>query len=243
MTSTFGTSLAHAHAVAEADALPRFPVRTHPQPVLLREVLRAPLHLAHPVALHMFRHGETTHNSRGLISGTLDVALTERGREQARALGGRLAASYDLAICSELSRSRETLELALTAGGVRVHNLFSDFRLNERCLGELEGQPARSLEAYRRGDLGYAPPGGDSYAVVAFRVLAFLIDLAGWVEEHGVRSVALSTHMGAMRALAAVLEEQRDAAAMMARCFDNSHVLVEDWRAVSWPPFLSPGHV
>ncbi|MGH2918142.1 MAG: histidine phosphatase family protein, partial [Solirubrobacteraceae bacterium] len=42
------------------------------------------------IALWLVRHGETTTNTAGLITGTRDAPLTERGRRQARAAGAAL---------------------------------------------------------------------------------------------------------------------------------------------------------
>ncbi|WP_284246686.1 histidine phosphatase family protein, partial [Methylobacterium haplocladii] len=44
-----------------------------------------------PRSLILVRHGESTANAAGAFTGRLDVPLTERGREQARAVGRRLS--------------------------------------------------------------------------------------------------------------------------------------------------------
>ena len=59
----------------------------------------------------VIRHGQTTLNALGLISGDADTELTRTGRLQAVEAGRRLAASgerFDVACSSHLQRSRET---------------------------------------------------------------------------------------------------------------------------------------
>ena len=64
--------------------------------------------------LYLARHGESEGNVRRLFYGITDLALTARGREQARELGSKLA-GIPLARClsSPLSRAAETARLAL----------------------------------------------------------------------------------------------------------------------------------
>ncbi len=59
------------------------------------------------------RHGETTWSRDGLHTSITDLALTERGMEQARALAPRLAGrEFALVLSSPRTRARMTAELA-----------------------------------------------------------------------------------------------------------------------------------
>src|SRR5688572_10822139 len=98
----------------------------------LRSTLSDPLEFNRVVELHLVRHGETVTNAQSLVTGSRDVPLTDLGREQARHIGHHLDRRYDAAFHSTLSRSRDTLHLALQAGGVTVGSIFPDWRLNER---------------------------------------------------------------------------------------------------------------
>ena len=62
------------------------------------------------------RHGETRFNAQHRIQGWCDSPLTERGIEQAHAMGARLrdrGVRIDHAYCSTAERAADTLEIAL----------------------------------------------------------------------------------------------------------------------------------
>jgi 2,3-bisphosphoglycerate-dependent phosphoglycerate mutase len=76
-----------------------------------------------PIIYHitLLRHGESLGNFEGRHQGQADFPLTDRGREQSRALLERWKAEakeFDLAISSPLARARETAEII--AGGLGV---------------------------------------------------------------------------------------------------------------------------
>ncbi len=62
----------------------------------------------------LLRHAESVGNAEGYFQGQGDFPLTERGCEQAHALAARWLnekRKFDYAICSPLSRTRETAEI------------------------------------------------------------------------------------------------------------------------------------
>lgn len=66
-----------------------------------------------PREVWLVRHGETTWSRDWLHTSVTDVPLTDRGVEQARILGDRLAGrSFALVLTSPRSRARTTAELA-----------------------------------------------------------------------------------------------------------------------------------
>ena len=84
--------------------------------------------------LFVIRHGETGWALLGRHTGRTDVPLTPRGREQAHAIGQRLADHrFALVLTSPLSRARDTAELA----GFPDAQVEPDLR--EWDYGELEG--------------------------------------------------------------------------------------------------------
>jgi phosphoserine phosphatase len=84
------------------------------------------------------RHGETPWNAAGRYQGQIDIALSDIGVAQAHALGRRLRdVPITRAVSSQLSRARQTAELAL--GEDRKAMLQIDARLQEIAHGDWEG--------------------------------------------------------------------------------------------------------
>jgi broad specificity phosphatase PhoE len=116
------------------------------------------------------RHGESTLNSENRINGdpTVPVALTERGREEARLLGGQVAhVDLDLCICTRFSRTRDTAEMALEGRDVPVE---VEQLLDDIDVGDLEGIPLEAYRAWKREHSRSDPfPGGESLDAAALR--------------------------------------------------------------------------
>lgn len=84
----------------------------------------------------MVRHGETDWSATGRHTGSTDLPLNERGREQARKLGDGLASlnlDFSAVWTSPLLRARETAELAGFPGAPMLDDL------REWDYGEYEG--------------------------------------------------------------------------------------------------------
>jgi broad specificity phosphatase PhoE len=109
------------------------------------------------------RHAESTLNSENRISGdpTIEVALTEKGRDEARLLGQQLAhVPLELCLYTRFSRTRETAEIALAGREVplEVEPLFDDIKV-----GELEGSTLEEYRAWKRAHQRSDDfPGGES---------------------------------------------------------------------------------
>ncbi len=87
----------------------------------------------------LVRHGETDWNRQGRVQGWAPSRLTDRGREQARALGDHLADRYDFdrLVASDLRRTRETTTL-IREHGVTPDPTF-DRAWRERDFGVYQG--------------------------------------------------------------------------------------------------------
>jgi probable phosphoglycerate mutase len=147
--------------------------------------------------LILVRHGESTWNAEERLQGQLDPPLSERGREQARALSGVLdGIPPERIVCSDLGRARETAQLM----GLRPARF--DERWREIDVGEWGGRTAAEIDAQGdeltnwRGGARKAP-GGEAWADFTARVAGAADELiaAGgpWVVvSHGgcVRVVA-----------------------------------------------------
>ena len=144
----------------------------------------------------LVRHGETEWARLGRHTSRTDVALTETGEEQARALGRRLAgASFGLVLTSPLSRATETARLAGFDGVAIVEP-----DLREWDYGALEGRlTAEIREDYPGWSIWTGPwPEGETAEEVgarADRVLARIRAADG--------DVLLFSHGHLLRVLAA----------------------------------------
>ena len=140
------------------------------------------------------RHGESERSVVGRTNGDprTACALTETGREEARALGRALASDeIDLCVTSEFERVRETADLALE--GREVPRLVLP-ELNDIRFGEFEGRPLTDYRAWAHahGPEEPAPGGGDSRAetvgryVRAYRTILARPEETVLVVAHGL---------------------------------------------------------
>jgi len=98
--------------------------------------------------LLLARHGETGWNREGRVQGWAAAALTDRGAEQARALGEWLgdAHTVDRLLSSDLERTRATAVTAREAAGGLPAPSF-DGSLRERGFGVYQGFLADEMAA------------------------------------------------------------------------------------------------
>jgi glucosyl-3-phosphoglycerate phosphatase len=129
--------------------------------------------------LILVRHGESTWNAEERLQGQLDPPLSERGREQSRALAGVVdGIPESRVICSDLARARETAELL----GLRPARL--DPRWREIDVGSWGGRTAAEIDAQSseltnwRGGPRRAPD-GEPWDAFTARVAGALDELLG----------------------------------------------------------------
>jgi 2,3-bisphosphoglycerate-dependent phosphoglycerate mutase len=132
--------------------------------------------------LALVRHGQSLWNLENRFTGWVDVPLTEKGREEARAAGTRLTGvHFDVAYTSSLIRAQETLRLILETAGLTDLPVIRDEALNERHYGDLQGLD-KAATAARYGDeqvhlwrrsFATPPPGGEALKDTAARTLPF----------------------------------------------------------------------
>ncbi len=156
--------------------------------------------------LILIRHGQTESNLKKLLQGQSDGALTEAGREQARAVAAVLKdKAIDKVISSPLVRAKDTAEEI-----ARCHDLpvVVDPILREWHCGKLDGLPAEALFAAReRAGLPLAefrPEGGETLIEVQGRAGRFLDVVEN--EYDGLRVVVCS-HGDFLRMLISLLLE------------------------------------
>lgn len=158
------------------------------------------------------RHGETDWNREGRLQGQRDIPLNDLGREQAAEAGRRLLAAVPEAgrlpwLVSPLSRTVETATLARAAIGLDPPGFVTDSRLMEITFGRWEGHTwhdlkkrERELAKARKADKwNFVPPAGESYAMLAKRIMPWLEgapDEAVIVSHGGVARVLLTMLAG-----------------------------------------------
>ena len=100
--------------------------------------------------LVLLRHGESVWNRENLFTGWTDVALSDRGRGEAREVGRLLREeAFDICFTSRLKRAIHTLDIALDAMDGVWLPVVKDWRLNERHYGALQGlNKAETAEKY-----------------------------------------------------------------------------------------------
>jgi probable phosphoglycerate mutase len=172
----------------------------------------------------LVRHGESTGNvaRAAAEAGGLevidiaprdaDVPLTERGAEQARAVGAWLAETPpDVVVASTYLRAAETARLAMAAAELPGEPLI-DERLRDRELGVLDlltergvtnRYPQEQARKVRLGKFYYRPPGGESWADIVLRLRSLLDELH---RRFDGRRVVLFGHEMTVFALRYILE-------------------------------------
>ncbi|MBI1222083.1 MAG: 2,3-bisphosphoglycerate-dependent phosphoglycerate mutase [Bacteroidetes bacterium] len=132
--------------------------------------------------LTIVRHGQSEWNLQNRFTGWEDVALTEKGIEEAKGAGVQLKGMhFDEAYTSDLKRAQDTLQIILKECGMEGIPVTRNEALNERHYGDLQGLN-KSETAAQYGDeqvhiwrrsYDVAPPNGESLKDTAARVLPY----------------------------------------------------------------------
>jgi len=147
------------------------------------------------------RHGETDWNRQQRFQGQIDVPLNDTGRLQAQRLAEAMRGErFDLMLCSDLQRARETiapLEEALAARAVAQR------AWREQAFGVLEGLSVAEIQArhpglwshWLRHDADYRLPEGESVRQFHARVDEAVREL---VRAHAGARLLVVTHGGVL---------------------------------------------
>lgn len=149
------------------------------------------------VHIWLIRHGETEWSKSGQHTGTTDIALTEAGRTQARALAPVLAAQrFDLVLTSPMARAIETCKLAGLGDGAQVEP-----ELHEWNYGIYEGRTTADIRReVPDWSVWTSPiPQGESLADVGARAQALIDKLIATQAQN----IALFSHAHFSRVLGA----------------------------------------
>ncbi|EER58090.1 Phosphoglycerate mutase [Acidovorax delafieldii 2AN] len=157
--------------------------------------------------LILIRHGETDWNRELRFQGQVDVPLNATGHEQARRLAQRLVAdkvAVDHLVCSDLVRTRQTAQPALTALLPQLPlETLTDARLREQHFGVVDGMRVDDIKAqhaaawaqWLRFDADGGMPGGETARQFHARVMDALRSLA---HQHAGKTIVVVTHGGVL---------------------------------------------
>ena len=144
--------------------------------------------------VYVVRHGESETNAKDLWSGWLDVSLTEKGRDDAKAARKYLEGiSFDKIYSSDLKRACETCEVILPGANPECSSL-----LREIDIGSLAGTPRSAMTKEERLEVsknGYPSLGGETREEFRNRINRFKDELEGLEAD----SVIVFSHAGWLR--------------------------------------------
>jgi probable phosphoglycerate mutase len=149
--------------------------------------------------LVLVRHGETIWHAENRYAGVSDIALNDKGREQARRLAAWAPSAKLSAIwVSPLSRAQASAEPAAQATQLP---LKVDPRLREidfgraegRTLAELENEFPAEAKAFKSDPVAHPMPGGEDPRQAAQRAVECFWEIAQTHENQRVLIVAHNT--------------------------------------------------
>lgn len=154
--------------------------------------------------IYLVRHGESEGNAKGVLYGTTDYPLTEKGIADAKLVGEKLR-DVPIARCytSTLARAYTTANLALLGRNIEItrHEELMEQRfgvyenLSFEQIGPDEGSQ-KAIYQLMEGEV----PGGETYTVMAKRAIAFarahLLDHVLFVAHHGPLAAITASLLG-----------------------------------------------
>ncbi|SFB86610.1 2,3-bisphosphoglycerate-dependent phosphoglycerate mutase [Nocardioides terrae] len=193
--------------------------------------------------LVLVRHGESVWNAGDRFAGWADIALTQKGCDEARKAGGFLLAQGvlpDVAHTSALRRAVSSAHLMLDACGRSDVPLMRTSRLNERHYGALQGMRrdeavarygAEDVARWRRG-IAEQPPRdahgrAESLADVRRRLQPYVDDVLLPALDTG-RTVLVVSHGNALRMLIQIVCRLTDAQATALDIATGAPMLLEE---------------
>lgn len=162
------------------------------------------------VTIYFIRHGETDWNRARRYQGQADIALNDKGREQARRNGQVLRAllpgiAHAHFVSSPLDRTRETMRIVRGELGLVPDDFEIEPRLIELNYGHWEGQLASDLAIHDTANVAaraarpftWRPRGGENYEDLSRRLSSWLAGIE--------RDCVVVSHGGVSRALRGLL--------------------------------------
>ncbi len=154
--------------------------------------------------LFLIRHGEIEPNAIGKLIGHTDVALSERGVEQARRLAEKLAhVRLDAVYSSDLRRAYQTAEIIAGCNHVRPQPSAAWREINMgvwegRTLSALNDETPEGVALLFDDPASFEYPDGESFADFTTRIQG-AVDQLLLIHPNG--EIALVAHGGVCRAI------------------------------------------
>jgi len=165
--------------------------------------------------LVIFRHGQSVWNLENKFTGWVDVGLSPKGIEEAKAVGEKLKGFvFKEAFTSVLKRAQDTLSIALEICGQNKIPVTNNEALNERKYGDLQGLN-KAETALKFGDeqvkiwrrsFDVPPPNGESLKDTAERVIPYFEKEIAPKLRAG-ENIVIAAHGNSLRALIMHLEK------------------------------------
>lgn len=165
--------------------------------------------------LVILRHGQSAWNLENKFTGWVDVELSEKGLQEAKAAGEKLKGyRFDKGYASALKRAQDTLKIVLETTGQSSIPVTCDQALNERMYGDLQGLDKAETAAkfgeeqvkiWRRS-YDVAPPNGESLKDTAARVIPYFEKEIAPELKAG-KNIVIAAHGNSLRALIMYLEK------------------------------------
>lgn len=184
----------------------------------------------------LVRHGQSVWNEQRVFTGWEDIDLTQKGVKEACRAGVLLKNKgfvFNCAFASELKRSMQTLQIVLDEMSHKEIPITTDWRINERHLGILQGLGIKESEKIFgkelvtswRKDFLEAPlkiksdsdfnsyennrqaPNSESFENLQNRVLPFWKSVI-WPEIKKQDNIIVSSHLNTLRVIIKHLERK-----------------------------------
>ncbi|MEN4053120.1 MULTISPECIES: alpha-ribazole phosphatase family protein [Sulfurimonas] len=153
----------------------------------------------------LVRHCEVDVAYHKRYNGHIDIGLSRRGKEQAKALAKRFEdEKFDLVYCSDLLRAKETLKPFKQA----KEAIYTD-KLREKSWGKHEGKSFDEIMAegeivYEHFEQWIDALDGEPYEAYIKRVKEFFLE---YLASHKAENILVITHAGVIRVLIAIVQK------------------------------------
>jgi broad specificity phosphatase PhoE len=179
--------------------------------------------------LYLVRHGESVGNEKGLVFGSTDYPLTERGRRQAEAAAEKLRnASFSVCYTSGMSRADETAAICTKGRGIPILTVPE---LREQYMGKFENAaPSELNKSYHKNFRAMMenwvynnPVEGETFREMYERVGRGLKEILDKGEDALIVAHGGSLGIAAIRLLNLAPES------VLNLCFDHGAVSLIEW--------------